>query len=66
MQIKGKMLKLSDLERELRVSRWTLYAWLKEGKIAGRKLPCGHYRVPASELERLMSSDAANRQEDER
>jgi len=66
MRNRERLLKLADLERELGVSRWTLYEWLKEGKICGQKLPCGHYRVPASELKRLRSSDAANRQEDER
>jgi len=66
MRNEERLLKLADLERELGVSRWTLYEWLKEGKISGRKLPCGHYRVPASELKRFRSRDAANRQDGER
>ena len=32
---KSRMLKLSDLQVELSVSRWTLYEWLKEGKLQG-------------------------------
>jgi len=47
------MLKLAEVERQLGVSRWTLYEWLKDGRIQGVKLPCGHYRVPASELEKF-------------
>lgn len=52
---KRTMLKLADLERELDVSRWTLYDWLKNGKIQGIRLPCGHYRVPREEVEKLKS-----------
>jgi len=48
-----KMLKLAEIEQDMGVSRWTLYAWLKEGKIRGIKLPSGHYRVPREELEKL-------------
>ncbi len=51
-----KVMKLADVERELGVSRWTLYEWLKEGKIHGVKLPCGHYRIPKEEVEKLKMS----------
>jgi len=47
------MLKLSQVEQELGVSRWTLYDWLKRGKIKGVRLPCGHYRIPREELQKL-------------
>ena len=47
------MLKLAEVERELGVSRWTLYEWLKAGKIRGMKLPCGHYRIPAEQVNSL-------------
>jgi len=53
---KVKVLKLADLERELGVSQWTLYHWLKTGRLHGFKLSCGHYRVPVNELERLKAS----------
>ncbi|MFC1903730.1 helix-turn-helix domain-containing protein [Chloroflexota bacterium] len=50
------MLKLADVERELGVSRWTLYEWLKEGKLQGMKLPSGHYRVLREEIENLKKA----------
>lgn len=53
---KAKVLKLAELERELGVSRWTLYDWLRTGRLHGFKLSCGHYRVPVNELERLKAS----------
>ena len=53
--VKAKVLKLADIQAELGVSRWTLYEWLRNGKLKGFKLPCGHYRVPADELPRIRS-----------
>jgi excisionase family DNA binding protein len=52
---KKNVLKLADVERELGVSRWTLYEWLKTGKLYGFKLPCGHYRIPVDEVTRLTT-----------
>lgn len=46
-------MKLADIERDTGVLRWTLYAWLKQEKIRGMKLSCGHYRVPRKEVEKL-------------
>ena len=47
------LLKLAEVQRQLGVSRWTLYEWLKDGRIQGVKLPCGHYRIPEAEVNRL-------------
>jgi excisionase family DNA binding protein len=58
--VEKKMLKLADVERELGVSRWTLYEWLKEGKIRGVRLPCGHYRVPRKEVEKFKLKCSSN------
>jgi len=52
-----KVLKLADLEKELGVSRWTLYDWLRTGKLHGFKLSCGHYRIPMNELQRLKTGE---------
>ena len=60
---KVKVLKLADIQAELGVSRWTLYEWLRNGKLQGFKLPCGHYRVPADELVKLMGQETRNGQE---
>ena len=45
--------KLAEVQQQLGVSRWTLYEWLKDGRIQGVKLPSGHYRVPEAEVKRL-------------
>ena len=50
---KVSVLKLADVQRELGVSRWTLYEWLRTGKLHGFKLPCGHYRIPVEQVEKL-------------
>lgn len=50
---KVRVLKLGDVERELGVSRWTLYEWLRSGKLHGFKLPCGHYRIPIEQVNSL-------------
>jgi excisionase family DNA binding protein len=53
---KNRVLRLFEVQLELGVSRWTLYEWLSEGKLQGFKLPCGHYRVPVSEVERIKKN----------
>lgn len=57
VELLHQMLKLAEVERLLGVSRWTLYAWIKRGKIQGVKLPSGHYRIPINEVERLKAGD---------
>lgn len=59
---KPNVLKLEEVQRELGISRWTLYNWLKSGKLQGFKLPCGHYRVPAEELTRFRSQEVQGEQ----
>ena len=49
-----KTVRLSDIEKELSVSRWTLYTWIKTGKLIAFKLSCGHYRVPLEEVQRIQ------------
>ena len=53
----GEMLRLAEVEREQGVSRWTLYEWLRSGKLVGVKLACGHYRVPAPRRSKDSSSN---------
>jgi len=45
--------KLAEVQQQLGVTRWTLYEWLKHGRIQGVKLPSGHYRIPEAEVKRL-------------
>ncbi len=49
------MLKVWDLERELSVSRATIYRWCKSKVIGFVKLPSGHIRIPREEVDRLKS-----------
>ena len=46
----------------LDVNRRTVLLWLKRGKLSGKRLPPGRYgkrewRIPESELNRLLESD---------
>jgi len=47
------VLKLAEVQKELAVSRWTLYEWLRTGKLHGFELPCGHYRIPVEQVSSL-------------
>lgn len=47
------MHKVWDLERELSVSRATIYRWCKSGTIQFIKLPSGHIRIPEREVRKL-------------
>jgi excisionase family DNA binding protein len=49
----GTFYKVWDLERELSVSRATIYRWCKRGVIEYVKLPSGHIRIPREEIEKL-------------
>jgi len=51
--VKVKVVKLSDVLAQLGISRWTLYEWLKMGKLQGFKLPFGHYRVTSDALDKF-------------
>jgi excisionase family DNA binding protein len=45
--------RLAEVQQQLAVSRWTLYKWLRHGKMRGIKLHSGHYRIPEAEINRL-------------
>lgn len=60
---KSKTLKLAEVQAELGVSRWTLYEWLKTGKLHGFRLPCGHYRIPIDEVTKLKGQGVRDGQE---
>lgn len=47
-------LTVGEFAAELRVHEDTVLRWLKTGKVEGRK-PMGQWRIPKSELERLLS-----------
>ena len=49
-----RMLRLGEVETRLGVSRWTLYEWIKSGTIKAIRLPSGYFRIPESEVERIL------------
>jgi excisionase family DNA binding protein len=59
---RAKVYKLAEIQTELGVSRWTLYDWLRRGKLQAFKLPCGHYRVPEAEMSKLRGQVTVNGQ----
>lgn len=50
-----RMLPLSEVEQRLGLTRWSLWGWIRDGKLNAAKQPNGHYRVPESEIERILS-----------
>ncbi len=49
-----RMLPLSEVEQRLQLSRWSLWNWIRDGKLRAVKQPNGHYRVRESEVERIL------------
>lgn len=50
---------LAEVEREIGVSRWTLYRWIKRGKLFALLLPSGHFVVSEDEVYRLRDDVGA-------
>ena len=50
-----RMLPLSEVEQRLGLTRWSLWGWIRDGKLNAAKQPNGHYRVAESEVERILS-----------
>ena len=40
----------------LNVSRQALWKWIKQGKIQAVKLPSGRYRIPESEVVKILQT----------
>ena len=49
-----KLLTLDEVAKELRISRRTLYLWIKQKRIKAVKLPNGKLRIGSPELERVL------------
>lgn len=49
-----EMLSTGEVARSLGVTINTVKSWIRSGKIKAVRLPSGHYRIPASERERLL------------
>lgn len=49
-----RMLRLGEVETRLAISRWTIYDWIRSGTIHAMRLPSGYFRIPESEVERIL------------
>lgn len=57
-----RLLRLSVAGKRLGdVTAKTVQAWIRRGKIAGVKLPSGHWRVPEREIERYINEHVQDR-----
>ena len=54
--MQGRLLKIREAAVLLNVSRQALWKWIKQGKIEAVKLPSGQYRIPESEVVKMMQS----------
>ncbi len=54
------LLDVSAVALRLNVSTWTVRRWAKHGKIIVVRTPTNGYRVPRSELQRILSTRACN------
>ena len=50
----GDLLTPAEVADRLAVTASTIVRWLREGRIRGIQLPTGTWRVPASEVERIL------------
>lgn len=55
------MLSTGDVARALGVTLNTVKAWIRSGQLDAVRLPSGHHRIPAGELDRIRSSPPAAR-----
>lgn len=53
----GKLHKPQEAALLLNVSRQTLWAWIKKGKIQAIRLPSGRYRIPDSEIAKILRGE---------
>ncbi len=53
-----RQLPLSEVEQLLGLTRWSLWIWIRDGKLHAEKLPNGHYRVAESEVRRILNERA--------
>jgi len=48
------LLRVDEVAKLLRVSRWTVYRWIEEGRLEGTKLNRGTLRIFRSSVEALV------------
>lgn len=52
------LLRTRAVAKALNVERQTVVLWIKDGKIRAAQTPGGQYRIPQSELDRLLAEVA--------
>ena len=50
-----RLLKVKEAALILNVDRRTIWKWIKEGRIKAIRLPSGSYRIPESEVIRIIT-----------
>ena len=56
-----KMFSTGEAGKLLGVSYVTVARWIRAGKLRAIKLPSGHYRVPESEIKRLLEEEGVRK-----
>ncbi|MGO1400951.1 MAG: helix-turn-helix domain-containing protein [Flaviflexus sp.] len=51
----ARLLTTTDVAEILQVSRSTVLNWCRDGRILAIRLPSGQYRVPQTELDRILT-----------
>jgi len=54
LERRERMLRSGEVAEILGVDRHTVVKWIKEGKIRAIKLPSGRYRIPESEVRKIL------------
>lgn len=52
--IEDKLLRISEVQEILRLSRWSVCDWIRRGHLAAVTLPSGQKRVWLSEVEHIL------------
>ena len=53
--MEDELVTVSRAARLMGLSRAQMYNWVKQGRVRAYRLPTGKYRIPLSELERLIN-----------
>ena len=54
MERRERMMRSGEVAEILGVSRHTVVKWIKEGRIRAIRLPSGRYRIPESEVKKIL------------
>ncbi len=49
-----KLLRPDEVARVLKISRWTVYRWVEEGRLDGIKIGKGTLRITVESVDRLL------------